>query len=70
MMTNISSRVGVTYPIRVIKRIGTWSTELDMNFMPSRSLSSHVACSKFIIHERIYKPNFRAIIFGNPISHL
>lgn len=52
-MTNISSSVGVTYPIKVINRKGTWSTDMDINSMPPRSLSSQVAWSKLIIHERI-----------------
>lgn len=52
-MTNISSSVGVTYPIKVINRKGTWSTDLDIKSMPPRSLSSQVAWSKLIIHESI-----------------
>lgn len=43
IVTYISSRVGVTYPMKVISRNGTWRTDFDRKSKPSRSLSSQVA---------------------------
>jgi hypothetical protein len=58
----ISSNVGVTYLIKVIRRKGTCSTELLMKFKPPITLSSHIALSRSTTREALPTKIFMMMI--------
>ena len=58
----ISSKVGVTYRIKVISRNGTWRTECEKNSRLLSIVSSQVAWSKSDTKDAIQMKNLTVMI--------
>lgn len=64
----ISSRVGVIYRIKLMRKKGTCRTEFAIKSNPPTSLSSQVADSKSMTNESIHSRTFVPTIYKNPGS--